>query len=91
MRVCPALTGRPIRTVGKPPRSLLRGERLAHRNDPGSGLNHRKQGLQRLLDPVLKRQIRRLALTHKDRLLRFGAELVFALCELQGIKIVIIH
>ena len=35
--------------------------------------------------------MRRLVLTHKDRLLRFGAELVFALCELQGIEIVIIH
>ena len=26
---------------------------------------------------------------HKDRLLRFGADLVFALCEAQGIEIVI--
>jgi len=30
-------------------------------------------------------------ITHKDRLLRFGAELVFALCEAQGIEIIIIH
>ena len=30
-------------------------------------------------------------LTHKDRLLRFGAELVFSLCELRGIEVVIIH
>ena len=30
-------------------------------------------------------------MTHKDRLLRFGAELIFSLCELQGIEIVIIH
>jgi predicted site-specific integrase-resolvase len=58
---------------------------------PGSGLPYRKQGLQRLLDPVLKRQIWRLEITHKDRLLRFGAELVLALCERQGIGIVIIH
>ena len=35
--------------------------------------------------------LKRLVLTHKDRLLRFGAELVFTLCELQGIEIVIIH
>ena len=35
--------------------------------------------------------MKRLVLTHKDRLLRFGAELVFALCEIQGIEIVIIH
>lgn len=59
--------------------------------DCGSGLNYRKAGLQRLLELILKRQIRRLVLTHQDRLLRFGAELVFTLCELQGIEIVIIH
>jgi predicted site-specific integrase-resolvase len=35
--------------------------------------------------------MRRLVLTHKDRLLRFGAELVFALCAHQQIEIVIIH
>ena len=39
----------------------------------------------------MRRRMRRLVLTHKDRLLRFGAELVFALCEEQGIEIVIIH
>ena len=32
-----------------------------------------------------------MVLTHKDRLLRFGAELVVTLCELQGIEIVVIH
>jgi putative resolvase len=30
-------------------------------------------------------------LTHKDRLLRFGAELVFSLCEARQIEIVIIN
>ena len=59
--------------------------------DLGSGLNHRQQGLQRLWDPVPRRQIRRLVLTHKDRLLRLDAEPVFARCELQGIGIVILH
>ena len=59
--------------------------------DLGSGMDCRKAGLQRLLDLIMKRRIRRLVLTHKDRLLRFGAELVFAMCELQGIEIVIIH
>ena len=39
----------------------------------------------------MRRRIHRLMLTHKDRLLRFGAELVFTLCEMQGIEIVIIH
>ena len=35
--------------------------------------------------------MRRLVLMHKDRLLRFGAGLVFALCEAQGIEIVIVN
>lgn len=59
--------------------------------DLGSGMNFSKKGLHRLLEIILHRKTRRLVLTHKDRLLRFGAELVFALCELQGIEIVIIH
>jgi len=35
--------------------------------------------------------MRRLVITHKDRLLRFVSELVFALCAHQRIEIVIIH
>jgi len=32
-----------------------------------------------------------LVLTHKDRLLRFGAELVFAICEEKQVEVVIIN
>ena len=59
--------------------------------DLGSGQNYRKKGLNRLLELVLHKRIRRLVLTHKDRLLRFGSELIFALCEIQNIEIVIIN
>ncbi len=59
--------------------------------DLGSGLKYRKPGLQRLLDLILQRGVARWVLTHRDRLLRFGSELVFALCERQGIEVVIIH
>ena len=59
--------------------------------DLGSGMNYHKKGLQELLELILKRKMKRLVITHKDRLLRFGTELVFTLCELQGIEIVIIH
>ena len=59
--------------------------------DLGSGMNYRKKGLQELLELLLRKRMRRLVLTDKDRLLRFGAELVFALCEMQGIEVVIIH
>ncbi len=59
--------------------------------DLGSGMNYRKSGLKRLLHLILERKIRRLVLTHKDRLLRFGSELIFALCEAQQIEVVMIN
>ena len=54
-------------------------------------MNCRKCGLQDLLERIVRRRMHRLVLTHKDRLVRFGAEVGFALCGLQGIEIVINH
>jgi predicted site-specific integrase-resolvase len=59
--------------------------------DLGSGLNFRKRGLLKLLDMILHRRISRLVLENKDRLLRFGAELLFRLCAVQGISVVVIE
>jgi predicted site-specific integrase-resolvase len=59
--------------------------------DLGSGMNYQKKGLKRLLDLIMEKKVRRLVLTHKDRLLRFGAELVFALCEARKVEVVIIN
>ena len=59
--------------------------------DLGSGMNYNKKGLLRLLELIVHGQISRLVLTHKDRLLRFGAEIVFRICELKGIEVVIIN
>ena len=60
-------------------------------SDFGSGMNYYKKGLTRLLDAVLEGSVGRLVLTHKDRLLRFGAELVFSICEAKGVEVVIIN
>ena len=59
--------------------------------DFGSGMNYNKKGLLRLLELIVDGQMSRLVLTHKDRLLRFGAEIIFRICELKGIEIVIIN
>lgn len=59
--------------------------------DLGSGMNYHKKGLKRLLESVLENQVGRLVLTHKDRLLRFGAELVFAICEAKQVEVVILN
>jgi putative resolvase len=60
-------------------------------SDLGSGLNYSKKGLRTLLNKILEGKIGRLVLTHKDRLLRFGSELVFAMCEAKGIEVVLIN
>ena len=47
--------------------------------------------MKRLLDDVLEGRIGRLVITHKDRLLRFGAELVFAICAAKNVEVVILN
>jgi len=59
--------------------------------DLGSGMNYQKKGLKSLISLILEQKMSRLVLTHKDRLLRFGAELIFALCEIKQIEVVIIN
>ena len=59
--------------------------------DLGSGMNYHKKGLKRLLNEILADRIGRLVITHKDRLLRFGAELVFAMCEAKQVEVVILN
>jgi predicted site-specific integrase-resolvase len=59
--------------------------------DLGSGVNYQKKGLQQLLKRICSGQVGRLVLTHQDRLLRFGSELVFALCEAYHTEVVIIN
>lgn len=60
-------------------------------SDLGSGLNYNKKGLQKLLKRIMQGDVGRLVLTHKDRLLRFGSELVFAMCEEYETEVVIIN
>jgi len=60
-------------------------------DDLGSGLNYNKKGLKRLIRLIVDSKVERLVLTHKDRLLRFGSELIFSLCEQFGTEVVIIN
>jgi excisionase family DNA binding protein len=59
--------------------------------DLGSGLNYNKKGLKKLLKRIMSGDVGRLVITHKDRLLRFGSELVFAMCEEFETEVVIIN
>lgn len=59
--------------------------------DLGSGMNYHKKGLKKLLEAIIDGQVGRLVITHKDRLLRLGAELVFAICEAKNVEVVILN
>jgi excisionase family DNA binding protein len=59
--------------------------------DLGSGMNYHKKGLKRLLSALLDDEIGRLVIAHKDRLLRLGAELVFAICAAKKVEVVILN
>lgn len=54
-------------------------------------MNYRKKGLRHLLERLIDGEVDRLVLTHKDRLLRFASELVFAICEMRNVEVVIIN
>lgn len=60
-------------------------------SDLGSGLNYKKPGLKKLLRMIFQRQISHLILNHKDRLLRFGSELIFEFCRHFGVQVLILE
>jgi putative resolvase len=54
-------------------------------------LHYKKKGLIRLIKLICTYQVERLVISHKDRLLRFGSELIFSLCEIFGTEVVIVN
>lgn len=54
-------------------------------------MNYHKKGLKKLLKAIIDGQIGRLVITHQDRPLRLGAELVFAICEAKQVEVVILN
>ena len=44
-------------------------------------MNYKKRGLKKLIYRILSGQVEKIVLTHKDRLLRFGSEIIFHLCS----------
>jgi len=69
---------------------LASGRSVLIVKDIGSGLNCNKPGLRKLLALLLSGTICELILTYKDRLLRFGSELVFFICKRLGITVTIL-
>ncbi|NEQ86156.1 MAG: IS607 family transposase [Moorea sp. SIO1F2] len=58
--------------------------------DVGSGLNFKRKGLQSLLDRVLNGTCKYIVVAHKDRLCRFGFDLISWLCSKFQTKILVL-
>lgn len=59
--------------------------------DIGSGLNFKRKGLQALLDRVLSNNVKTIVIAHKDRLCRFGFDLIAWLCNRQQTEILVLN
>ena len=69
---------------------LARGYQYEIIQDIGSGINYNKKGLNQLIDLITNSEVDRIVILYKDRLLRFGFELIENLCDKYGTTIEII-
>ena len=57
----------------------------------GGGLNFKRPKFSDLVDRIVRSELSTLVIAHKDRLVRFGYELLAHLCETHGCQIVVIN
>jgi len=58
--------------------------------DIGSGINYKKKGLRDLLKKINNKEVDKIIVLYKDRLLRFGFELIEYMANLNGCEIEIL-
>jgi putative resolvase len=59
--------------------------------DIGSGLNFKRKGLQALLERVLSNNVKTVVIAHKDRLCRFGYDIIAWLCTRTSAEILVLN
>lgn len=58
--------------------------------DIGSGIDYKKKGLKLLIDKINNQEVDRVVILYKDRLIRFGFELIEYICQLNNVELEII-
>lgn len=58
--------------------------------DIGSGINYNKKGLKALISKINNQEISKVVVLYKDRLVRFGFELIAYLCEINNVELEIV-
>ncbi|MBR4319486.1 MAG: IS607 family transposase [Oscillospiraceae bacterium] len=69
---------------------LAQGKPFEIISDIGSGINYKRKGLQELIKGMANRNISKVVVLYKDRLTRFGFELIEYVAELYGCEIEIV-
>lgn len=67
-----------------------RGYQFEVVTDIGSGINYTKKGLLYVIDRVMRGDVERIIVLYKDRLIRFGYELIEYICDINNTRIEII-
>ena len=60
-------------------------------SDIGSGLNYNRRGFNKLINMIENNEIELVIVNYKDRLVRFGYELIDFICKCHGVNIEIIN
>jgi len=66
-------------------------QNLVSITDLGSGMNYKKKGLTKLIGLIISSKVDKIFVTHKDRLLRFGYELIISIAKQFNTTIVVLN
>lgn len=69
---------------------LSQGKPFEIISDIGSGINYKKKGLRQLLKLITQNKVEKVVVLYKDRLLRFGFELIEYIASLYNCEIEIV-
>ena len=69
---------------------IAKGRPFMILEDIGSGINYNKKGLQKLIKMIKENKVDKIVVLYKDRLLRFGFELIEYLANLYNCDIEIV-
>ena len=69
---------------------LAQGKEFEIISDIGSGINYKNKGLNSMLNMVMDSEVEKIVVLYKDRLVRFGFELIESICTKFGTVIEIV-
>lgn len=69
---------------------MTKGYQFEIIEDIGSGINYTKKGLQTLIRKINDHEVSKIVVLYKDRLVRFGFEMLAYFCELNSVEIEIV-